>query len=474
MLFKSIRNRLTAWYVGLLTIAFIILGSAAYELLSYSLNQEMDNTLRSVAKVMVERAGGEPGTFFPSEVDEIFRRFFGFSPIHRYFRMLSPLGNREAGEAGHASETLPLSKRALENAARGLSTFETVQGLYQYPVRLLTMPIMKANRLSNIIQVGIPLESLQKTLIRYLLVMAALLPAVLLVAGFGGWFLVRRALQPVDRMTKAAGRISAEHIAERVEETNAGDELDRLAKTFNRMLARLDTAFNQVRQFSANASHELQTPLTILRGELEVALRSSRSPEEYEQTIKSALEEIDKISQLVDGMLMLSRAEAGVLKFDRQSVDLGRLVEEVYWRLKVLAEARSVDLLLGELASVVVNGDPERLRQLLINIIENGVKYTGAGGRVTVSLTAEDHRAVLEISDTGSGIAEQEYEKIFQPFYRTHDALPEKGAGLGLSIARSITLAHHGRIEIESSPGRGSTFRIVLPVERPKVNEAIS
>lgn len=467
---KSIRNRLTAWYVGLLIIAFAILGSAAYELLSYSLNQEMDNTLESVAKVLAERASGESGAFIPSEVDEIFRRFFGFSPIHRYFRMLTPLGNRETGRQ-YASETLPLSKRALENATRGLSTFETVQGPYEYPVRLLTMPVMKANRLSNIIQVGIPLENLQKTLMRYLLVMAALLPAVLLVAAFGGWFLVRRALQPVDRMTKAAGRISAEHLAERVEETNAGDELDRLAKTFNRMLARLDAAFSQVRQFSANASHELQTPLTILKGELEVALRSSRSPNEYEQTIKSALEEIDKISQLVDGMLMLSRAEAGVLKFDRQAVDLDRLVEEVYWRLRVLSEARSVDLLLGELEPVVIKGDPERLRQLLINIIENAVKYTAAGGRVRVSLKREEENAVLEISDTGKGIAGQEHEKIFQPFYRSPEALPEKGAGLGLSIAHSIVSAHHGQIEIDSTLGKGSSFRIVLPAKSGKEQE---
>ncbi|MCK8604017.1 sensor histidine kinase [Desulfoferrobacter suflitae] len=463
MLFKTIRNRLTAWYVGLLTVAFVILGGAAYQLLSYSLNQEMDNTLTSVARVLAERAAREPGASFAGEVDEIFRRFFGFSPVHRYFRMLSPLGNRASTQFNQASETLPLSNNALNNAARGLPTFESVQGPYHYPVRLLTMPVMQGKRLTNIIQVGMPLENLQKTLIRYLLVMAVLLPAVLLVAAAGGWFLVRRALQPVDRMTKAASRISAEHLTERVEETHAGDELDRLAKTFNQMLARLDAAFSQVRQFSASASHELQTPLTILRGELEVALRSSRSPDEYQQIIRSSLEEIDKLSQLVDGMLMLSRAEAGVLKFDRRQIDLAALVEEVYWRLRVLAESKSVDLLLDRPDCVSVQGDRERLRQLLVNVIENGVKYTGDGGRVAVSLRQANDCAVVEVSDTGGGIPEEEHEQVFQPFYRTLDALPEKGAGLGLSIARSIALAHQGRIEIDSAPGKGSTLRIVLP-----------
>jgi heavy metal sensor kinase len=266
-------------------------------------------------------------------------------------------------------------------------------------------------------------------------------------------------------MVEAARRISAERLAERVEETGAGDELDRLAQTFNRMLSRLDAAFQQVRRFSADASHELQTPLTALRGELEVALRSSRTPEEYQETLKSALEEIERIARLVEGLLILARAESGALRMDRRPVDLAELVEEVYWRLKVLADERSVDLRMTGLEPVTVTGDRDRLRRLLVNLVDNAVKYTGPGGQVGLSVAREGERVRVEVSDTGRGIPLEEQEQIFQPFFRSEAVLSEQGSGLGLSIARSIALAHGGELSVESEPGKGSTFRVGLPVE---------
>jgi len=468
--FRSIRTRLTLWYVGLLTVTFFILGGAAYLLLSYSLNQEMDNALKGVARVLVERADIESRTFFPGDVDEIFRRFFGFSPVQRYYQMIDPLGRRGSDHPAPHSGKLPLSEKALDNASRGLSTFETVHGLDDHPVRIVTMPVMKGGRLSSLVQVGMPMQSVAATRFRFLLVMAAVLPVALLLAGFGGWVLLRRALQPVDRMTAAAQRISAEHLAQRVEETGAGDELDRLAKTLNQMLVRLDAAFSQVRQFSANASHELQTPLTILRGELEVALRSSRPAEEYQATLKSALEEIDRISQLVEGLLLLSRTEAGVVRIDRQPFDMAELVEEVYWRLKVLADAHSVDLILNAPAPAMIEADRERLRQLLINLVENGIKYTEPGGAVAIILEHDDRFIALQITDTGVGISPEDQERIFQPFYRAPQAIPHQGAGLGLSIVHSVALAHGGCIEVQSAPGTGSTFRVTIPHQEAKAS----
>lgn len=460
---KSIRSRLTLWYVSLLTITFVILGGAAYALLSYSLYTEMDNALKGVGNGFVERAGLEWQRSFPGDVDEIFRRFFGFVPVKRYFQMLDPLGHRQSVQPTTPAEHLSVSPIALEKALRGIASFETVRGLEEYPVRVATVPIFRAGRLSSIVQVGMSLQGVHKTLSRFLIIMAALLPAALLFAGLGGWLLVRRALRPVDEMTAAATRISAEKLTERVEETGAGDELDRLAKTLNQMLTRLDAAFSQVRQFSANASHELQTPLTILRGELEVALRAARTTEEYIATIKSALEEIDRIARLVEGLLLLSRADAGVLRMDRRPVDMAELLEEVFWRLKVLADARSVRLELANSEPVTIEGDRERLRQLLVNILENGIKYTRAGGKVTASLGQEGDSVCIQVSDTGTGIQAEDPERIFQPFYRGSEVLAEKGVGLGLSIAKSIVDLHGGRIEVHSKSNEGSTFRIILP-----------
>jgi heavy metal sensor kinase len=318
----------------------------------------------------------------------------------------------------------------------------------------------------NLIQVGMSLQTISETRLRFLLAMAALLPIGLLLAGSGGLLLARRALKPVERMAEAAHRISAEHLDGRVEETGAGDELDRLAKTLNEMLSRLDAAFSQVRRFSADASHELQTPLTILKGELEVALRLPRTSEEYQDTLRSALEEVNRIARLVEGLLLLHRAEAGVLRIDRQAVDLEQLLREVCTQLKVMADSRPIEVRLVPTESISIQGDPELLRRLLLNLGDNAIKYTQPKGSVTFSLQREGKWASILVSDTGIGIPGEEQERIFQPFYRTAEArsLAEGGTGLGLSLARSIAMAHGGTIQVQSAPGRGSTFQVLIPI----------
>ncbi len=461
---RSVRARLTLWYVSLLAATFLVLGAAAYGLLSYSLIRGVDSALESVARVTAERAEARPGGPFPPEVGEIFRRFFGFSPPDPYFQMLDPGAVQDRSSRSPGARELPLSREALRNARRGEATFETVEDVDPYPVRVLTVPVMRGGRPVRVIRVGSSLRNVAETRARFLLVMGGLLPVGLLLAGLGGWVLARRALRPVGRMADAARRISAERLAERVEETGTGDELDRLARTLNRMLSRLDEAFRQVRRFSADASHELQTPLTALQGELEVALRSARTPGEYQETLRSALEEIERISRLVEGLLILARAESGALRMDRRPVDLAELAEEVYWRLKVPADERSVDLRMDPQEPVTVSGDRDRLRALLVNLVDNAVKYTGEGGRVSLSAAREGDRARVEVADTGRGVPGEALERIFQPFYRSEEVLPEKGSGLGLSIARSIARAHGGEIAVESAPGRGSIFRVFLPM----------
>jgi heavy metal sensor kinase len=267
-------------------------------------------------------------------------------------------------------------------------------------------------------------------------------------------------------MTQDARRISGEHLQERLHETGFGDELDRLAKTLNDMLARLDDSFRQIRQFSADASHELQTPLTILRGEIEVALRAPRDREEYEGVLRSCLEEIERISRLVGGLLLLARADAGVLRLDLQPVELGELVTEVGARLGRLAAEKGLRLHLDIPGEVLVLGDREHLERLLVNLVDNAIKYTPSGGAVTLSLAeSEGREARISIQDTGRGMTEEEQEQIFTRFYRAGLSRTDggPGVGLGLCIANSIAEAHGGRIEVASSPGQGSTFTVVLP-----------
>jgi heavy metal sensor kinase len=272
-------------------------------------------------------------------------------------------------------------------------------------------------------------------------------------------------MKPVDRMTQAAQRISGKHLNERLQETGSDDELDRLAKTLNDMLSRLDEAFEQMRRFSADASHELQTPLTILKGEMEVALRSERDPEEYQRVLKSGLEEIDRISLLVEGLLLVARADAGVLRLDVRKVDLNELFMEIHEQMKRVADAHGISMDMNVQTKVSIPGDREQLRRLLLNLVDNAVKYTPPGGSVVISLREDGQWGIMRVTDTGIGLSKDEQERIFRRFHRgtTAGTGDGQGIGLGLSIARSIAEAHGGRITVESSPGRGSTFSVFLP-----------
>jgi heavy metal sensor kinase len=466
MRIRSIGTRLTFWYSSLLTLSFILLAGAAYGLLAYTLSQDVDAALTGVGKVMAERAGTDRTTFFASDIDELFSRFFGFSPPNRYFKMLDPRGQPDPRQPRPRSGNLPVSPQTLKKASRGVPAFETVENVGRYPIRVLIMPVTNGRRVTGLVQVGMSLESMNKTLRRFLLIIAGILPVALLLAGGGGWLLARRALTPVDRITDAARRISGERLEARLEEIGTGDELDRLVKTLNDMLGRLDAAFRQIRQFSADASHELQTPLTILKGELEVALRSSRSPEEYQTVLRSGLQEIDRIAHLVDGLLLLARADAGVLRMDLRPLDLKALIEDVYKQVTILAESCSVKLHLDSANPASVSGDYEHLRRLLLNLVDNAIKYTPAGGHVTLSLQNTGDWATLQVSDTGIGLSREDQELVFQRFYRADEARSEGGqsTGLGLCIAQSIVEAHGGRIEVKSSPGKGSTFTVWLPM----------
>ena len=266
-------------------------------------------------------------------------------------------------------------------------------------------------------------------------------------------------------MTRTANRISAEHLNQRLAVSGTDDELDRLARTINDMLDRIDGTLQEMRRFSADASHELQTPLTILKGEIEVALLKQRSLSDYEQVLNSCLEEIDRINRLVEGLLLLARADAGALRLDLQPVDMAQLCHQLCAQLQPLALQHGVELRQTLLDSVIVDGDELQLQRMLTNLIDNGIKYTPSGGQVRVAVEQDGEAAVLRVQDTGPGFSPEQTAKIFDRFHRTPQARQQhsRGSGLGLSIARSIALAHGGEITAESEVGVGSTFTVNLP-----------
>ncbi|MEQ1847130.1 MAG: ATP-binding protein, partial [Nitrospira sp.] len=238
---------------------------------------------------------------------------------------------------------------------------------------------------------------------------------------------------------------------------------------FNNMIGRLDTSFRQIRQFTSDASHELRTPLTVMKGETDLVLRRPRPLEDYQSVLESNLEEIDRMTRIVDELLFLSRADMGEVRVESLPVAMESLVEDIHRQAKLLAQDRNIEVLLGTVMPVVVQGDDLRLRELLLNLVENAMKYSHPGGKVEISLLNDGREARLSVTDQGIGIAPADHKKIFQRFYRTDVARghTKKGTGLGLAICAWIVELHKGRIEVKSDLGHGSAFTVVLPLAHP-------
>ena len=462
----SLRSKLTLWCASLFGIMLFLIWGVSYEMLSNGLARDVDASLESVGTAISKTLNEPPSGALPADLEAMLREFLGPEFPERFFQLLDPLGRSDPQFPNSFPEELSPDPKAMENAVKGIRTFSTIQGEGPYPSRILTLPVIQGKRVTQILQVGMSLEGVYLARRRFLLILAILGPVAVLLAGGGGWLLARWALVPVDRMVSTARRIGGTNLEERINHKGIDDELGRLARTLNEMLERLESSFRQTRQFTADAAHELRTPLTALKGEMEMALRSVRDPLEYQSVIASNLEEIEHLYRLVEDLLLLSRADAGALGIAEEDVDLQALITEAVRRASVLAEARSVALTAETSSPVPFTGDSRRLLQILLNLVDNAIKFTPAGGQVMVNLNREGSWAVISVQDTGIGIPPEEQEKIFQRFYRVQKGRSRDtgGTGLGLCIVRSLVEAHRGHIELESSPGNGSTFRIFLPL----------
>ena len=459
----TLRGRLIAWYTALLTATLAALGGTTLVLLDRSLRANVDSSLQSLAQAIAESVR-RPSPLGPG-LDEMVESMLGPAFAERFFRLLDPRGRPDPRLAPRGRAQLPLSAEALRNAAEGRETYETLalpSGVTA-PLRILTMPVIEQGHVIDVVQVAASLEPVEMARSRFLLILLGLAPLALLVAGVGGWFLARRALAPVDAMVDAARRIEAEDLSRRIETADARDELGRLAAVLNDMLARLERSFAAVSQFSADAAHELRTPLTILKGEIEVALRSSPAAPEYQRVLASCLEEVDRLSALVEDLLFLARSEGGSVRVTQAPVNLAEVVAEVAPALQALADTAAVTLSIKPSGPAWVRGNASMLFRVIFNLGENAIKYTPAGAGVTITLSQSGNEVVLEVRDTGPGIPPEDLPHIFDRFYRADRARGRGGFGLGLALVRSIVGLHGGRITVESTPGAGSCFRVVLP-----------
>ncbi len=447
-----LRTRLTLWYAGILTGVLALYVGVTLSFLYLSLRRELDANLHVEYEEAEERLHPGPDGAV---------RFVG----HEYERRHPGLVEVWATDGTLLYRSERLGQEGLGGPPAGTPEVSPVS-------RILGdgTPLRVRGRMHEIggrrvlLRVALSEEGFRHEwdLLRLGILLG--LPAAVAIAGLGGHWLARRALAPLGRMAQQAEKLTAEHLGERLIVENPDDELGHLARVFNLSLSRIEDSFAQLRRFTADASHELRTPLTVIRAVGEVALQDQKDPERYRETIGSMLEEVDRLSRLVDSLLVLSRADAG-RGIHRQELSLFELVKSTVSLLEILAEEKDQRIEVAVSEDIRVEADPLLLRQALISLTDNAIKFSPRGSaiRITVGRNGAGE-AVVEVGDEGPGIPEADLSRVFERFYRVDSgrSRDEGGAGLGLSIARWAVERHGGRIELQSEGGKGSTFRIVL------------
>jgi heavy metal sensor kinase len=465
----TLRHKLTLYYLAILTAILLFFGFAIYAYLSHSLVTTIDQSLDEQAKkfeLMVKKSTTETGVDPESSGDESPNaETLNLTP--QLLQVIDDKGKIKDETSVYLHTELTVNINGLSRLPMQQTVYDTVRTLNGEEFRIATRRGKGYDGMDFYVRVGQSLSALQRARWRLLLILGIAIPLALLLGSYGGWALANQALRPVDELTRTAENISARDLTERVPVPAQNDELSRLAVTFNAMIARLQAAFERQKQFTSDASHELRTPLAVMRGEIELALRRERRPEEYQQTLASALEEVVRLSRLVEDLLMLARADAGRVELHCEPVELRELCANITDYISPLAEQRAQTLRFDAPdTTVTIHADQQRIKQLLLNLLDNAIKYTGEGGAITLTLKAENHEAILTVTDTGRGIPTEDLPHVFERFFRRSAKTADRtasGSGLGLSIVKWIVDAHAGQIDVQSESGRGTTFAVRLP-----------
>lgn len=460
---RSIRLRLTLWYILLLASILAAFSAGIYLTLRHNLYANLNDSIevRTDDLLAIVRFDGNQPTLageVPTQSQDEGEQFI---------RVFNASGE-VTFDTGAAAAEVPVDQNALRAAGAGRTVIHSVEAKHE-TFRIRLVPIRRNGQVSGVLEVARSEDDVASTLQTLLLILGISYPATLALASFGGMFLAGRALSPIDRLTRLARRLSAEDLSQRLNLELPDDEVGRLARTFDEMLARLDETFRRQRQFTADASHELRTPLTAIKGQVEVTLSRQRSLAAYQEVLQTVNEEVDRLIRLVGSLLTLARADAGQIPLALESVDLGALVRDVVEQVRPLAAERTVELSVASGPAVTLQADEDLLLQLLLNLLDNALKYTPASGSVTVAWKTKGGQAELSVHDTGPGIASEHLPHVFERFYRVDKARSrsEGGVGLGLSICKWIAEAHGGTISIASESGQGTACTVRLPVREP-------
>jgi two-component system heavy metal sensor histidine kinase CusS len=450
----SIQVRLTLWYSLVLLAGLVLFGVGLWLAVSHSLRASLDETLAGHAKGVITVLQSESESERPRHLEEELTEYAAAAPGGNLMEVRDAQGRQIL-----RSKTVVLQP-AVTSPAFGVQaspsgryrTFTATASVSGQPYRVL---------------VATPMDATEATLSRVRMLLLWSTPAVLLLASLGGFWISRRALAPVDEITRAARLIGIRSLSQRLTVPATGDELARLSETWNGMLERLEAAVKRLSQFTADASHELRTPIALIRATAELTLRRERSPETYREALRQVVVESERTTRLVEDLLLLARADAGLPSLPLERMELTPLVRDVCLQGQVLAEARQLEISTeAPDEPVYVEANDPALRRMLLLLLDNAVKYTPAGGHITLSVDRDPGGATVAVRDTGIGIPEAALPHVFERFYRVDESRSRDagGTGLGLSIAKWIAERHHASLEAESVVGQGSVFRIRFPI----------
>jgi heavy metal sensor kinase len=462
---RGLRFRLAFSYVFFFTVLLVLLGVVFRQTLSATFQTNMANVLEEewgAVKGYLRTGPTGPDWFYdPNDPDEAFT----VERLRRIYLLADTEGHVLQHSAIYDSIGLDSPediKRILKSGTPAIRIRKDAEGI-PYMIRSGLLVDERHNR--YYLAIGRAIDQNNKVLGDFTRNYFLLVPIVLVLSGLLGWFLAGKALSPVNSVAETAQQITHSSLDLQIPLREAGDELDRLIEAFNHMMMRLNRSFEQIRQFSTDVSHELRTPLTVIRGQLEVALFTAQTAEQYREAMEEALEGVDRLSNIVRALLLLSQAESGQLVLQKTALDFAGLLRDLVEEYQIPAEAQGVRLTadLPDSSSILANR--VQMERLVANLLSNAIKYTPFGGKVNVSLRQEGAQVKFMVEDTGVGIAPDHLPHIFDRFYRVPSADAEKGLGLGLSFVAWIAKAHGGTVEVESRPQQGTRFVVSLPAE---------
>ena len=467
MNFKSLRFRLISWYAGISLLVAVAFSAYTYNRLGFYLREALAAQLEHRASLIADRILSQVPSLGEKYAAEEIEARYTPGKNDKFVRVTRSDGSlvylsEAPSEGSFLPEQVPRLRRT--GSAHGMERVDLSNG-----TRILIAVVpYQVGRETYFVEVGGTTVGSARVLHGLVVTLVLGLPVVMALAILGGYILVRRALSPVQRITQVAQEITLSHLERRLPEVDSGDEIANLTVALNQMIARLDESFQNNNRFTADASHDLRTPLTILRGELESLVVDPDMPAGLRDKLGSLLEEIERLVKIVEGLFALSRLDMGEAQVERAQFNLAALAETTAEQMILLAEERKIALSCEASGVVEVKGDRTRLKQALVNLLDNAIKYTPEGGKIALSVKAEDGVAKMEVADNGIGIEEEALPHVFKRFFRAPNVRDSdiQGSGLGLAIIQAICNAHGGAVSVVNTRPSGCRFTIELPLAK--------